>query len=551
MRHAAFLPLLVCLLGAGCLADDGAGGGAAGEVGCDAGETRICGRAAGVCFLATQTCVEGSWQACPGELALGPEVCDGLDNDCNGAVDDDPACERDGGPAPSDAEASPDGTATPPDLGQPVPVAPLLSLECGRLVLGSGPADALSPDTLLLGALLPLSGALAEIGLDMRLAAELAVGEIGAAGGVHGQPLGLLICDTAAEGGVTARILRHLDTLDTPSAIPGVVGPATSAVTTHVVASARELDLLLVSPSATSPALAELDDDGLLWRVAPSDRRQARAMGALLAHERPAAVAVVRPGDAFGQAMSDALRQELLLRSEAPPPPIVELVVQASAGRLALTNAAEELAAQAPAAVALLIHQPAATGLLEELTARNIIGPQGGAALLLAESLATSEVGAVVRAAGVEALVQGVRPQPPAGAVYDTFVATFVRLHGREPGPFAAHAYDATYLLALARASAASAAAEAVSAAALGTALARLAGGPQITPGVERWPAALQALAGEGGVDYLGASGTLDWSPEEREAPGSVVLWRFVGGEPRNGAVVWDDAGRFVPPAGE
>ncbi len=42
----------------------------------------------GVCHGGTSTCTSGAWTACLGEVVPTPEICDGLDNDCNGHVDD-------------------------------------------------------------------------------------------------------------------------------------------------------------------------------------------------------------------------------------------------------------------------------------------------------------------------------------------------------------------------------------------------------------------------------------------------------------------------------
>jgi hypothetical protein len=58
---------------------------------CIAGQTRSCGgeKSAGTCKGGTQTCqADGTWSAtCAGAVAPILEVCDGLDNDCNGVVD--------------------------------------------------------------------------------------------------------------------------------------------------------------------------------------------------------------------------------------------------------------------------------------------------------------------------------------------------------------------------------------------------------------------------------------------------------------------------------
>lgn len=105
-------------------------------------------------------------------------------------------------------------------------------------------------------------------GVSMRRAAELAVKEINARGGIRGRQLALRAMDDSARPDVAIRIARAL--VDDPSAV-AVIGHLTSGTSLaagRVYGEARR-PLVMISPSASSPDLSGFNP--YVFRVCPSD----------------------------------------------------------------------------------------------------------------------------------------------------------------------------------------------------------------------------------------------------------------------------------------
>jgi MYXO-CTERM domain-containing protein len=81
---------------------------------CLQGETRPCGTDVGECEFGQQTCLPiGGWGPCEGGVWPTEELCDGRDNDCDGEIDEDFVGSDDVSPCPSGDEGFPQDP-TPP-----------------------------------------------------------------------------------------------------------------------------------------------------------------------------------------------------------------------------------------------------------------------------------------------------------------------------------------------------------------------------------------------------------------------------------------------------
>ncbi|MCU7065237.1 ABC transporter substrate-binding protein, partial [Serratia ureilytica] len=69
---------------------------------------------------------------------------------------------------------------------------------------------------------------------------------------------------------------------------------------------AKANGIVMISPSATSPALTDIEDDGLFFRTAPSDARQGEVMAQIIADRGIETVAVTYTNNDYGKGLADS-----------------------------------------------------------------------------------------------------------------------------------------------------------------------------------------------------------------------------------------------------
>lgn len=382
-------------------------------------------------------------------------------------------------------------------------------------------------NVVLLGAILPIQGNASSIGVPMMQAIELAVSELNDTGGLGDQRrLGVIVCDSS---GRRAQGLEVADYLVNDLSVPLIIGPAFSGifidVTTQVTVPAGVMTL---SPSATSPVIAGLPDEGLAWRTAASDIFQGVAIADLVEVRGFSRVIALGKADAYGRGLLTQVNENVGTRlgegyisTEYPDPGTVENPNYADP----ITNS---LSTVPDPDVVLLLGTNEVAQLLELFESDFEMSGTSTAArpsYIFADGGAVDETIAQLEMAEgtLTPRVEGTRPDHQPEPLFGRFALAFRQRFGEDPGIYTSNSYDATYLAAYAAMTGVD-----LSGRQFAAAMARLAdtSAMKIDAGPSDLGTARQVLTTGGSVDYDGASGPLDFDLATGEAPANVSLWQ-------------------------
>lgn len=154
---------------------------------------------------------------------------------------------------------------------------------------------------LTIGTLLPETGNLAFLGPPEIAGARMAVAEINEAGGFNDQDVVLVEGDSGdaqsdiATSTVTAHLQQNVD---------AIVGAASSSVSASVIDQVVGAGVTMISPANTSKQFSEYDDNGLYFRLAPSDILQGQVLAELIADEGASTLAILVFDDDYGTGLA-------------------------------------------------------------------------------------------------------------------------------------------------------------------------------------------------------------------------------------------------------
>jgi len=282
-------------------------------------------------------------------------------------------------------------------------------------------------------------------------AARLAVMQANQAAPLEGRRFGMVFCtveenlafddltmDDAAVA--TARWLTK------EVGVPAIVGPSGSASTAAVYQALVGSGTVVISPSATSATLTDLDttnatdeSPGMLWRTAPSDAAQGPAISADMSERAIQRVAIIHQTDPYGQGLANIVSQtyggEIELFPFLNENERAEAVVKVS------NSSVDEvlfIASNTDDIVAFLNGAGTTTGYETK-------------SIFLTDAAASRDVFvAATSAKGLFPRIRGTRVRPLGEEfAYKTFLASYQGEYGEKASDFSftAQAYDASWLV--------------------------------------------------------------------------------------------------------
>ena len=183
----------------------------------------------------------------------------------------------------------------------------LLATAATALMAGAAFAESHTSDVKI-GVVLGFTGPLESITPAMGAGADLAIAEVNEAGTLlDGAAVTAVRADsTCIDAGAATAAAEGLVTGDMVNAIMGAdCSGVTGAILQNV---ARPNGVVMISPSATSPALSTAEDDGLFFRTAPSDARQGVVMTEVLMDRDIKTVALTYTNNDYGKGLADAFQ---------------------------------------------------------------------------------------------------------------------------------------------------------------------------------------------------------------------------------------------------
>ncbi|MCA3458083.1 MAG: ABC transporter substrate-binding protein [Rhodobacter sp.] len=168
-------------------------------------------------------------------------------------------------------------------------------------------AGAAQAEDIKLGIIFGFTGPIESLTGSMAAASEAAIAEVNASGLLlDGSTVTAIRADsTCVDSAAATAAAERLVTGDQVNAI---IGGDCSGVTGAILQNvARPNGIVMISPSATSPALSTAEDDGLFFRTAPSDAREGEIAADIMTERGIKTAALTYTNNDYGKGLAEAI----------------------------------------------------------------------------------------------------------------------------------------------------------------------------------------------------------------------------------------------------
>ncbi len=384
-----------------------------------------------------------------------------------------------------------------------------LLLASAAIALVAGAAGA---EEIKLGVAVGFTGPLESLAPNMALGAEMAIAEVSNSGLLLGGSTVVAVRgDTTCTDAAAATAMA--ERLVTAERINGMIGGMCSGETTATLQNvAMPNGIVMISPSATSPALTTIDDNGLFFRTSPSDARQGDVMTEIMMERGIKSAAVTYTNNDYGKGLADSFAAAF----------------EAAGGTITIVQAHDDGKADYSADVAALAAAGGdilvVAGYIDQGGAGIVRGALDAGAFDLFE-FPDGMIGQnLVDKFGPEITGSFGQNTAAAGVGRDTYLAMATAAGFDGTSAYSSESYDAAALILLSMAAAGSSDPAVYKGKIMDVANAP---GEQILPG--ELAKALEIIAAGGEVDYVGATAVEMIEPGE--SAGSFRELEFQGGQ--------------------
>ena len=175
-------------------------------------------------------------------------------------------------------------------------------------ILLGAPAFAGGHGKVKIGVLLGFTGPIESLTQDMGAGAELAMKEVSATKSfLGGKEVEAIRADSTCIDSAAA--VAAAERLITSDKVAAIMGADCSGVTTSVLQNvAMPNGIVMISPSATSPAFTDMSDNGLFFRTAPSDARQGVIVAEVLKERGFKSAAMTYTNNDYGKGLAESIK---------------------------------------------------------------------------------------------------------------------------------------------------------------------------------------------------------------------------------------------------